>query len=381
MILSRWYLVGFLASLSALPGCRDEAHASPEAPGGGTLVTVTQEKAAQLGVAVGKVGERPLDDAVITSGRVTFDDLHVAHIFSPVTGRVVRMSAGLGEHVKAGQALAAIQSPDLGQASSDLGKADADMIAAEHDYRRKADLYATHAVSAADYEAAEDVYRQAKAEKSRAQQKARLLRAGSSADMVTQGYTLTSPIDGEVIARTVNPGIEVQGQYSGGGGSNELYTIGDLAKVWVLADVYESDLARVVVGAKVSVALVAYANHPFLGVVDWVSGALDPTTRTVRVRCSFDNADRLLKPEMYGTVRISAPGRNQLAVARSAVVKMGDQNVVFVAAAGTDHGAPQYERLPVSVDDTVLGDFIPVEHGLENGMTVVTAGAEALSRL
>ena len=380
MILSRWYLVGLLASAAALPACREEARASAEVPGSANLVTLTREKAAELGVAVGQVGERPLDDAVVTSGRVTFDDLHVAHIFSPVTGRVVRMTAGLGEHVKAGQPLASIQSPDLGQASSDLGKANADLIAAEHDFRRKSDLYSTHAVSAADYEASEDVYRQAKAEKSRAEQKARLLRAGS-ADLVTQGYTLTSPIDGEVIARTVNPGIEVQGQYSGGGGSNELFTIGDLGKVWVLADVYESDLARVAAGAKVSVTVVAYPNHPFQGVVDWVSGALDATTRTVRVRCTFDNADRLLKPEMYGTVRIGAPGRNQLAVARSAVVKMGDQNVVFVSAGGADHGAPQYERLPVSVDDTVLGDFIPVEHGLETGMTVVTAGAEALSRL
>ena len=91
--------------------------------------------------------------------------------------------------------------------------------------------------------------------------------------------------------RNINPGIEVQGQYSGGA-TQELFTIGEIDKVWVLADLYEMDLARVQVGAPAAVTVVAYPDKVFEGKVDWVSGMLDPTTRTAKVRCTFDNPDR-----------------------------------------------------------------------------------------
>ena len=144
-------------------------------------------------------------------------------------------------------------------------------------------------------------------------------------DAVSQGYTLTSPIDGELIARAVNPGIEVQGQY-GGGTAVELFTVGELDKVWVLADVYEMDIARVKVGAKVNVNVVAYPGRTFEGRVDWVSGALDPTSRTAKIRCTFDNPDRLLKPEMYATVTISVEETKALALPKGAVLRLGDRD-------------------------------------------------------
>ena len=122
--------------------------------------------------------EQNVEDTVVTSGRVTFDDAKVAHVFSPVNGRVTEIYAKLGEHVKKGQPLAAIQSPDIGQAVSDVHKAEADLTAAEHDYKRQKDLEKQHAAATRDVEASEDRYRQAKAELERAQAKANLLRAG-----------------------------------------------------------------------------------------------------------------------------------------------------------------------------------------------------------
>jgi cobalt-zinc-cadmium efflux system membrane fusion protein len=230
----------------------------------------------------------------------------------------------------------------------------------------------------ADYETSEDAYRQAKAEKERAEQKAHLLRTGA-ANTVSQGYTLTTPIDGEVIARALNPGIEVQGQYDNGG-AVELFTVGELDRVWVLADVYESDLGRVAVGAKVSVRALAYPDKSFEGTVDWVSGALDPATRTAHVRCVFDNPERLLKPEMYANVRIVASqARTALSVPRSAIVHLGDQAVVYAQSGSGADGRVRFELLPVAVDDAIEGAFVPVEHGLEAGATVVTHGAQSLS--
>ena len=193
-----------------------------------------------------------------------------------------------------------------------------------------------------------------------------------------QGYTLTSPIDGELIARAVNPGIEVQGQY-GGGTAVELFTVGELDHVWVLADVYEMDIARVKVGAKVSVQGGRVPREDVHGRVDWVSGALDPTSRTAKVRCTFDNPDRLLKPEMYATVTISVEETKALALPKGAVLRLGDQTVVFVEIGTTPDGRLKFERAPVQVDEGEASEWLPVQHGLEKGTKIVTQGAILLA--
>jgi cobalt-zinc-cadmium efflux system membrane fusion protein len=372
---------GAFAALSlvafATSGCHESASAAePVKEQGVAWLTPDQIRTAKIEVTTAE--EHPVDTVITTTGRITFDDQRVAHIFSPVTGRVASVQAGLGERLKRGAALATIVSPDVGQWSSDLHKADADLIAAEHDFNRKTELLAVKAVARADYEASEDAYRQAKAEKERALQKATLLRAGGMSG-VSQGYTLTTPIDGEVIARSLNPGIEVQGQYSSGN-AVELFTVGELDKVWIMADVYESDLGRVAVGAKVAVKVLAYAGKTFEGKVDWVAGALDPATRTAHVRCVFDNPERQLKPEMYVNVAIAATeARSALSVPRSAVVHLGDQAVVYAQAGSAPDGRIRFELMPVSVDDAIDGAFVPVQHGLDLGAKIVTSGAQTLS--
>ena len=374
-----------LLALSGLPllaggltGCHQQSAsaAEPVKEQGVAWLTPEQIRTAQIEVAPAE--EHPVDEVVATTGRVTFDDQRVAHVYSPVTGRVSSVDAALGQRVKRGAPLATIVSPEVGQWSSDLHRAQADLIAAEHDYKRKSELLSVKAVAQADFEISEDAFRQARAEKERAEQKAMLLRAGGTTG-VSQGYTLSTPIDGEIIARAINPGIEVQGQYATGN-AVELFTVGELDKVWVIADVYESDLGRVAVGAKASVKVLAYSGKTFEGKVDWVSGALDPATRTAHVRCVVDNPGRELKPEMYANIRIVASeARTALSIPRSAVVRLGDQAVVYAQSGNAPDGKVRFELMPVSVDEAIEGAFVPVQHGLELGATVVTKGAQALS--
>ena len=347
----------------------------PQPPTGQVWLTPAQVADAKIEIQVAT--EHDVDDTILTSGRVTLDDLRAGHVFSPVTGRVVKISAQLGQHVKKGDALAVIESPDIGNAVSDVHKAEADLIAAEHDYKRKKDLFEQKAGSAADLETAEDNWRRAKAELERARQKAYLLRAGN-VDSVTQSYTLSSPIDGEVLLRNINPGIEVQGQYSGGA-TQELFTIGELDRVWVLADLYEMDLARVHVGSPAQVTVVAYKGKVFTGQVDWVSGMLDPTTRTAKVRCTFDNPDKFLRPEMYSTVQISVDQKRALAIPRSSLLRLGEYKVVFVEV-GEGEGRARFERVPVEVDEGESSPWLEVKHGLEPGQKIVVSGAILLSQ-
>ncbi len=189
---------------------------------------------------------------------------------------------------------------------------------------------------------------------------------------------MRAPIDGEVVSRNMTSGMEVVGQYSQGN-AVELFTIGEMDYVWVVADVFEMDLGRIKKGARVSVRVVTYPNRVFVGQVDWVSGQLDPTTRTAKVRCTIDNKDRALKSEMYATVSISVAERKAMAIPRSAMLRLGDQTVVFVETGGAPNGQIRFERRPVAVDEDEGGDFLPVTHGLERGEKIVTSGAILLA--
>ncbi|HEX6839617.1 MAG TPA: efflux RND transporter periplasmic adaptor subunit, partial [Polyangia bacterium] len=345
-------------------------------PAGEAWLTPQQVRNANLNVQA--VTDQDVGGAVVTSGKVTFDDLRVSHVFSPVTGRIVRIDAQPGQRVKKGQALAVIESPDVGTAFSDLAKAHADLEAAERDYKRQKELFDAHAASQKDYETSLDNFQKAKAELSRAQKKASLLSKGGGADSVTQEYTLRAQIDGEVVSRNLSPGMEVQGQYSQGS-AVELFTIGELDHVWVVGDAYEMDLGRIKKGARATVRVVSYPNRVFEGVVDYVSGQLDPTTRTAKVRCTIANPDRDLKPEMYATVSISVAERKALAIPRSAMLRLGDQTVVFVQMGTAPNGLIRFERRPVAVDEDEGGDYLPVTHGLERGEKIVTSGAILLA--
>jgi cobalt-zinc-cadmium efflux system membrane fusion protein len=353
-----------------VPPSSSSSSASSIPPAGEARLAPAKLRAA--GISVVPVSYQDLDRVLAASGRITFDDQRVTHVFSPVNGRVTRLVAQPGQRVRRGDPLAIIQSPDVGSAVSDYAKAQAALAAAERDHQRQKDLFAAHASAERDLEAAEANARQTRAERDRAEEKARLL-GGGRLQAVTQEFVLRAPIAGEVIARAANPGVEVQGQYSGGT-AVELFTVGEVGRVWVLADVFEADLARIRVGSPVAVEVIAAPGRRFEGRVDYISGAVDPATRTAKVRCAIDNSDRLLKPEMYATVSIAVPGRRALAIPRGAVLRQGEQTVVFREVGTTPDGLVCFERWPVKVDDEGGDAQVAVLAGLHPGDRVVSAG-------
>jgi cobalt-zinc-cadmium efflux system membrane fusion protein len=348
----------------------------PEPPAGQVWITPDQVQEGKIDIA--PAGMQDVDDTILTAGTVTLDDKRTGHVFSPVTGRVIEIVAKLGQHLKKGDPLATIESPDVGSTISDVHKAEADLIASEHDFKRKKALFEQKAGSAADLETAQDSYRRAQAELERAKQKEVLLRVGS-ANGVTQTFTLVSPVDGDVLLRNINPGIEVQGQYSGGA-AQELFTIGQLDQVWVISDLFEMDLPRVKTGTKASVSVVAYPGKTFDGTVDWVGGSLDPVMRTTKVRCTFDNPDKKLRPMMYAQVQISVDQKRALAIPRNALLRLGESKIVFVEN-GESNGLVQFQRVPVDVDEGESSPWLEVKSGLAPGQKIVVNGAILLSSM
>jgi cobalt-zinc-cadmium efflux system membrane fusion protein len=354
----------------ALHGCAKHEEA-PEPPKTGNFVTLSRQQldAQQMHVEVAQ--EQNVGTTLDAPGRISFDDQRVSHVFLPVSGRIVKLDVTPGQHVKKGDALAEIESPDAGNALSDLNKAEAASMAAERDYKRQKELYEAHAGAQRDLEQAQSAAEQAKAELSRARSRAAVFRSHG------QSFSLRAPIDGEVISRTANPGMEVQGQYAGGS-SPELFTIGSLDPIWAYADVYEVDVARLKIGADISVKVVAYPGRTFIGRVEWISSALDPASRTARVRCTLRNPNHELLPEMYATVSIATPSHRTLAIPRSAIVHIGEERAVFVQTGTNENGLLKFERRRVVLEESD-SDPVPVKSGLAVGEPIVTSGALLMS--
>ncbi len=380
-----WFLCGPLRSLClcagslalclALGGCKSEIAAPEGAPDGELWLP---KDAIDKGRArVASAADHQFAQAVIASGRIAFDDARVAHVFSPVNGRIARVLARLGQSVTKGQPLLALVSPDMGSAAADLVKARADLAAARRELTRQKQLAEVRAGSQRDLEAAESAFEKSRAEEGRTAQRARLLRAGSY-DAVTQEYVLRSPIDGQVVARSVSPGGEVQGQYSGGS-AVELFTIGNVDKVWAIADVAEADLPDVAQGAEVSVSVIAWPGQSWKGRVEWISSALDPALRTARVRCALQNDHGRLKPEMYATLSVARPARTLLGVPAKAVVQVNDLAFVQLATGRvTADGRPIFRRQRVRVADDRSGSRRDKAQKQVLEMRVAPAEGEAL---
>jgi cobalt-zinc-cadmium efflux system membrane fusion protein len=329
------------------------------------------------GIQTAPLAEHPIEDALVLAGRVTFADMRVAHVFSPVSGGVVRVAVELGQRVAKGDVLAVIESSDVADPSPEVQKAQADLVAAEHAYKRMKALYDLHEVSPADLEAAEDDYKKAKAELARAQWRAGAMRAG--ANLADHTYTISAPMDGEVLVRSATPGMEVQGQ-SSEGVAVELFLVGETDPMWVFAEVAAATIPVVKVGASAKVRIAAYEGKTFDGRVDWVSAMVDPTTQTAKVRLTLDNHDKLLKAEMTTQVRVVIGQRSALALPRSALLRDEGTTVVVDLGPAPD-GRERFARAHVEVDGDAAGDWVPVREGLAAGAQVVVVAAALKGRI
>jgi cobalt-zinc-cadmium efflux system membrane fusion protein len=361
-----------LASLGTTACNRSRAAPQASLPPG--QVWISPAEMEHLGVSVGEVQMHGIDDVMVASGRVAFDENRVAHIVSPVSGRVERIDGVLGGHVAKGQTLALIRSPDLGDATATLSKATADLIAYQHALERTQALHDEGGASDAALEQARDAWRIAKTESERAQEKVALLHGGRA---VTETYPLTSPIDGSILARNVTPGVEIQGAYAGGTAA-ELFTVGDVDDVWVYAEVYEADLARVHLGQPVDLTVIGIPTI-FHGKIDILGSMLDPQTRTTRIRSTIPNPEHKLEPEMYGTVRVHVAPIEALSVPKTAILRLGGQQLVFVDKGPAPDGRERFERLPINADEDRDEPFAPVMHGLEKGERIAVEGVAALN--
>jgi cobalt-zinc-cadmium efflux system membrane fusion protein len=301
------------------------------------------------------------------NGRIAYDDNRTARVFSPIAGRVVKILAETGSEVKAGDGVLALDAPDYAQAAADSSKAEADLLRKQEAYDRAKLLYKAKGMARKDLESAEDDWQQAHAEAARARSRLNNLSRPLSGAEGT--YVLRAPIGGVVSERQVNAGSEVRPD-----ASTPLFVITDQRHVWVNVDLPEQEIDKVKVGQQVIVQVDAYPNESFLGNVSVISGALDPFTRRIQVRCELENEQLKLKPEMYARVSPIADAYSSLPrIPNSALFAQGLYSYVFVEISP---GVMQRRRVTLGLQGH---EKSYVKEGLKVGERVVTSGALLLN--
>jgi len=288
-------------------------------------------------------------------------------VLTPVAGRIASLDAALGDVVAAGAPLAHIVSADMAQAASDFTKARAAAAQTAAALARQEDLYQHHVAALRDLEQARSDDQQARAELARARSRLTALGAdGSLGDAgVSSTYILRAPIAGVVVDRTANPGAEVRPDVP-----TPLFTVTSLDVVWLTASVYQRDLGAIHRGVKLRFTTDAVPGREFDATVRYVSGALDPQTRTATVRADVPNAEHLLRPQETGTARVLAPETTPvLVVPTKALVTHGTNTVVYLEVA-----PGRYRRRVVTVgaDD---GTMAVILSGVSSSDRVVIEGS------
>jgi cobalt-zinc-cadmium efflux system membrane fusion protein len=302
------------------------------------------------------------------TGAVAYNAFNTTPVITQVGGPVSRILVVPGQHVKAGEPMLDVTSPDYSQLLDSYLKAAAAFRLAEKFYVRAQGLYEHHAIAERDLEQAESDRTQAQADLNAADQGLKILGIKNPEDLAKAPSSalipVLAPISGEVVERLVQPGQVVQA------GQTQAFTITDLSTVWVLANVYQADLAYVRNGDDVVVETDAYPDK-FHGRISYVSSAIDPTTRTLQARILVDNPGEKLKRDMYCTVTVTAGVlSNVIAVPNSSVLR-DDNNQPFVYVAT---GQNQFGRRDVDLGESQNGQTQIIK-GISVGERVVGDGS------
>jgi cobalt-zinc-cadmium efflux system membrane fusion protein len=346
-----------IALLLAVPGCSDSGRTSANSE--------TKAHAPVDPVQYVKVVEQAIPDTLNLAAKAQADPTKVVRIFPPASGRVVAIEVKPGDHVRRGQILGVLNSSDVASARSDYAKANIEAERATRAAERQKMLLEHGAAAEKDYIDARAQADAARAELARAQQRLELLNVSSSEN--SDRVPLIAPASGVVLDVSAAAGEFSKSLES----ANPLITIADLNTIWIVGDVYEKDVAKLDRGKPVTLTLQAYPDKQWGGRIESISGALDPVSRTLKVRVALPNSDQRIKPEMFGTIHVKTGTHQALVVPAAAIIREGSTTTTFVKAGG------KTQQCAVATGQTIDGK-VEITSGLHAGDEVAAEGAELL---
>ncbi|MFB9862432.1 efflux RND transporter periplasmic adaptor subunit [Rufibacter immobilis] len=290
-------------------------------------------------------------------GKVALDEKKVFKIFPLVGGNVQTVKVELGDYVQKGQVLAVIRSSEVAEFEQQRIAATSALQVAQKNLQVAQDMLQAGLLSEQDFLAAQREKNIAQAEVQRMKQIFSIYSVGKGSE-----YVVKAPAAGFVVEKNVNADMQIRSDNDA-----NLFTISSLNEIWVMANVFESDIAKVKEGYTAQVTTLSYPDKVFHGKIDKIFNVLDPETRTMKVRVRLDNPDFSLKPEMFANIKIEYPeDRKLLAIPAHALVFDQTKNYVMVYRKRCD-----VEQREVTLYQTV-GKTAYLQSGLKAGETVVS---------
>ncbi|MBT9525155.1 MAG: efflux RND transporter periplasmic adaptor subunit [Rhizobacter sp.] len=355
----------------AAEGDKHAEHAGEKKEGehaeGEEELTLTSEEAERAGIKVAEIKAESLGETVEVTATIQPDQDRLAHVAPRIAGRITSAPTKLGDRVRAGQTLATLDSVEVGEAYAAWAQAQSELRIAEADFKRAESLNADEIIPRKDFLRAQSDRDKAAASLRASADRLRLLGGAPNAGAKSvSGFALTAPFAGTVIEKKATLGDLASP-------SEPMFTVVDLSRLWIQANLPDATLAKVRVGANAKVTVPAYPSETFSGRVAYIGASLDKDTRTVAARIEVPNADGRLKPEMFATATIEVAGdkRSAIALPDAAIVLMAGQPTVFVFAQGA------YEARLVEPGERLNGRTV-LKSGVKPGDQVVVAGAYAL---
>jgi len=265
-----------------------------------------------------------IDDELVLSGEIGFDENKVVKVFPFSSGQVLEVKVSLGDKVNQGQVLAEIRSAEIVGNYSDLSSAERDESIAKRQMDNEESLFKNGIASEKEYTEAKLNFEKASALVNKIKDQIAINGRGNTSANGT--YVIKAPRDGYIVEKKINPGSYIRQD-----NTDNLFTISDLKNVWVWANVYEIDISKIKLGYTAKVNTLAYPDKTFTGEVDKISDVLDPQTKVMRIRINLPNTTGLLKPEMFANVKVmNKEGRKAVSIPSSALVFSNSKNFVVI---------------------------------------------------
>jgi cobalt-zinc-cadmium efflux system membrane fusion protein len=301
-----------------------------------------------------------LSDELSLTGEVSFNENNVVKVFPRSSGQVLESHASLGDKVSKGQVLAVIRSADVAGNYSDLSSTNADVTIAKRQMENAESLYKNGINSEREYIEAKQNYEKALAARNKVQSVININGGGKTS--ATGTYTLTAPIDGYIVEKKITTGAFIRPDMG-----DNLFTISNLKNVWIYANVYESDIAKVKEGYDATVIPMAYPDKKYDAKIDKISQVLDPQSKSMRVRVTLENRDMLLKPDMFAKVIVAnKEGTTATCIPTAAIVSQDGKNYVVTYKSNSDMAINEVDIIKT------VGDKTFVRSGLQQGQKLIT---------
>jgi cobalt-zinc-cadmium efflux system membrane fusion protein len=300
---------------------------------------------------------------LVVTGLVFPDIARSVPVVTLASGRVIDIRARLGDTVQKDQVLLRVRSDDVAGGFDAYRKAVADELLARKQLDRTKDLYAHGAMALQDVEAAQDTEDDAKTTLDTATEHLRLL--GNDPDQPNGVVDIVAPISGVITDQEVTNAATVQA-YS----SPNPFTISDLSTIWIVCDVYESDMANVHLDEPAQIKLNAYPDRVIKGKVSNIGSILDPTIRSAKVRIEVPNPGGMMRPGMFATATLFSNERHTFtSVPASAILHLHDRDWVFIPVNG------KFQRIEVTGGAQLPNKMQEILTGLKPGQQVISNAA------